>query len=199
MTAIEAVERVASAAGLAFVAAPSRVAKVRAARTLQQVAADRRGVADLPRRAAEQRLGHGRKPARNRVVVCDVRVARERADAHDVAAHLDRGERQPRDVDHARGPFDVGLHQVDERRAARVEARRTGRGERAGIPARRRGDELERAHHAAPRAAATAATMFGYAPQRQMLPLIASRISSSVRACPSARTPTAERICPGVQ
>ncbi len=39
-----------------------------------------------------------------------------------------------------------------------------------------------------------AATMLGYAPQRQMLPLISSRISSAVFALPSASSPTAEQI-----
>ena len=48
-------------------------------------------------------------------------------------------------------------------------------------------------------ACSIAATMFGYAPQRQMLPLISSRISSAVFALPSAMSPTAEQICPGVQ
>jgi hypothetical protein len=41
--------------------------------------------------------------------------------------------------------------------------------------------------------------MLGYAPQRQMLPLISSRISSAVLALLSAISPTAEQICPEVQ
>jgi hypothetical protein len=41
--------------------------------------------------------------------------------------------------------------------------------------------------------------MLGYAPHRQMLPLINSRISSAVLAFPSAIKPAAEQICPGVQ
>jgi hypothetical protein len=36
--------------------------------------------------------------------------------------------------------------------------------------------------------------MLGYAPQRQMLPLINSRISSAVFALPSFIKPTAEQI-----
>ena len=37
--------------------------------------------------------------------------------------------------------------------------------------------------------------MFGYAPHRQMLPLISSRIWSAVFALPSAIRPAAEQIC----
>ena len=44
-----------------------------------------------------------------------------------------------------------------------------------------------------------AATMLRYAPQRQMLPLINSRISSGVLARPSLIRPIAEQIWPGVQ
>ena len=36
--------------------------------------------------------------------------------------------------------------------------------------------------------------MLGYAPQRQMLPLISSRISSAVFALPSSISPTADRF-----
>jgi len=44
-----------------------------------------------------------------------------------------------------------------------------------------------------------AATMPTYAPQRQMLPLISSRISSPVLALPSPIRPTPEQSCPEVQ
>jgi hypothetical protein len=41
--------------------------------------------------------------------------------------------------------------------------------------------------------------MFGYAAQRQILPLIHSAISASSPACPSFSTATADMIWPGVQ
>jgi hypothetical protein len=41
--------------------------------------------------------------------------------------------------------------------------------------------------------------MFGYAAQRQMLPLMNSAISSSEPALPSSSSLTADMICPGVQ
>jgi hypothetical protein len=48
-------------------------------------------------------------------------------------------------------------------------------------------------------AVATAVTMLVYAPQRQMLPLIYSRISAGEPACPSAIHPTPDMIWPDVQ
>ena len=50
-----------------------------------------------------------------------------------------------------------------------------------------------------PLASRTAATMPLYAPQRQRLPLIHSRISASLPAWPSSMHATAEQIWPGVQ
>src|SRR5207237_7007654 len=63
-------------------------------------------------------------------------------------------------------------------------------------------DVLEGSHrYSLPRPATSriAATMFGYAPQRQRLPLMNSRISSSEPARPSCSSATADMICPGVQ
>ncbi len=48
-------------------------------------------------------------------------------------------------------------------------------------------------------ASSIAATMFTYAPQRQMLPLIHSRISSGDPAWPSSMSAVADMIWPGVQ
>src|SRR4051794_33641786 len=44
-----------------------------------------------------------------------------------------------------------------------------------------------------------AETMFGYAPQRQMLPLIHSLIVAEDPVWPSAMHPTPDMICPDVQ
>jgi hypothetical protein len=72
------------------------------------------------------------------------------------------------------------LHQVDKIRAACKEFRATHCPE---VKRFRRSDcplVLKRSHADTPLATArTAATMFGYAPHRQMLPLMRSQISSS--------------------
>src|SRR6185295_734750 len=84
---------------------------------------------------------------------------------------------EPVDVHDRGGPFDVLAHEIYQRRSA-------GEKERS---ARRRGNcrvivfcpkKLKRNHHAFRTTSSIAATMPGYAPQRQMLPLIHSRISS---------------------
>src|SRR5579884_4269908 len=118
---------------------------------------------------------------------------------------------EPAYVDEELGRLDPESHEIDEIRAAAEE-----------LGLRLVGDERDRARgivralvaerpHA--RAASrTAATMFTYAPQRQRLPLMRSRISSSVSstapsgvtalgrpAATSSRRATAEQIWPGVQ
>ena len=70
------------APGVALVAGAGDVVEVGAARPLQQIAADRRGVAKLRRRAGQQRLGDRRKAPGESRVVREVGVADERADAH---------------------------------------------------------------------------------------------------------------------
>ena len=79
----------------------------------------RRHVAQLRRRAGEERLGStdsARAPAgRTRRRCCA--PARRCAAAVGQLRRSSR-ERQPRDVDEARGPLDVELHQVDQVRAA---------------------------------------------------------------------------------
>ena len=117
-----------------------------------------------------------------------------------IRCHVDRCERQTADVDERRRSCDVELDQIDDVGTARQErgvgqcrdcSDRVVRSLRTRIG--------ERAHQVRPAAALTAATILVYAPQRQMLPLMYSRISASERVRPSAIKPTAEHICPGVQ
>jgi hypothetical protein len=86
------------------------------------------------------------------------------------------------------------------RRPSRVPAeprrRRKWASGRAPYPRRSRGNGYSPDRPATSR---IAATMFGYAPHRQRLPLMNSRISSSDPALPSSSSATADMICPGVQ
>src|SRR5438445_606813 len=150
-------------------------------------------------------------------MVGGVAVACGGADANAAAALLDGRQRQACHVDEVRGPLHAGLHEVHEVGAAAEELRvglaRDGGHGGARVAGARVG---ERPHAGLPAAARTAATMLGYAPHRHRLPLMRSRISSSVSAAgPSTRTSavaalaapsrasrrsaTAEQICPGVQ
>ena len=133
-------------------------------------------------------------------MIGEVGIRHERADADAAVRCLfNLVQRQTRNIDQSRGAFDIFLHQVDQIGAACDELRsRIGR----HLP-HRVGDVVGSCvleiDHDFSIACWIAATMFGYAPQRQMLPLISSRISSAVFALPSAMSPTAEQICPGVQ
>src|SRR5260370_37798279 len=112
---------------------------------------------------------------------------------------LDSLERQPRDVDQARWAFDILLHQVDQVGAARDELRRRI----SGHLAHRIGDVVRASvleiDHDRPIACWIAATVLGYAPQRQILPLMSSRISPALFALPSALSAAAARLRPGVR
>src|SRR5947209_18514832 len=97
-----------------------------------------------------------------------------------------------RNIDQPGGTFHVLLHQVDEVGTARNEF-----GVRIGSDPSHRvrnviGPCLLKADHACSIACWIAATMLGYAPHRQILPLMSSRISSALFALPSAIRPAAE-------
>ena len=198
--AVEAADGRAARAGLAFVAGRRNVVEVGAARALQEVAADRRHVAQLLRGAGQQRARQHRIAPLHHWVIGKIGVAHERPDAKAAACGLlDLVERKPGDVDQLRRPLDVHLHQVDQIGAAGDEFRPRARGHLAhGVGDIRRTRILE-VDHDCPIACWIAATMLVYAPQRQMLPLISSRICSGVFALPSAISPAAEQIWPGVQ
>ena len=70
------------APGRALVAGAGDVIEISAARPLQEIAADRRGVAKLRGRSGQQRLGDRRKAPGESPIVREVGVADERADAH---------------------------------------------------------------------------------------------------------------------
>ena len=112
---------------------------------------------------------------------------------------LDRVVGEARDVDEPQRLGHAELHQVDEVRAAAEERRAVGGGgdRRGGVAGPLVGERLQDA------TSWIAATMFGYAPQRQRLPLMRSRISGASSGAPSASAsasiPTAEHSWPGVQ
>ncbi len=111
-----------------------------------------------------------------------VRIAYERPDSHAVFMLLDVPQRQTIDVDKVRRTLHSHLHQIQKIRPASDKAHV---GTLAVTPDclinRRRASVRERSHPLLPRyACRMAATIPSYAPQRQMFPLIRSRISSSV-------------------
>ncbi len=79
-TAIHAVDRRTTGAGLALVARHRRVAEIHAARPLQQVAGSRRHVSNLHRRAAQDRFGKNSVVFAHQRVLGEVGVANDRAD-----------------------------------------------------------------------------------------------------------------------
>ena len=122
--AVEAVDGRAAAAGLALVAGRRDVVEIEAARALQEVAAGRRHVAQLLRRAGQDRARQQRIALLDQRVVGEVGVRHQRADAQAAARRLlDAVERQPRDVDQPRRALDIVLHQVDQVGAAGDELR----------------------------------------------------------------------------
>src|SRR5262245_44096328 len=98
-----------------------------------------------------------------------------------VSGLFDLPERQPADVDQAIRVLDLELHQVEQVRAPADELRAghcSGRNRACGVG---RAFVCKLSHALAPLAASRMASMmFGYAQQRQTLPLIRSRSSVSV-------------------
>src|SRR5262249_6050944 len=127
-------------------------------------------------------------------------VAYERPDTQATGRRaLDLLQRQPRDVDHLRRPFDIHLHQIDQISTAGDEFRVWVASDLAHRVPNVVGTRIMEVNHDRPITCSIAATMLVSAPQRQILPLMSSRISSAVFALPSAISPAAEQICPGVQ
>jgi hypothetical protein len=164
-----AVERRAAAARFALVAARGGVAEIRTPRPLEQVAPDRRGIADLRAGGLLERLRH-RGPARaDRGMGRDLCHGRERADA---GAGLRREDRavlgtQVEDLHQPRGCGHVEPHEVHQIGASR-EVLRAGPGAEApgGVGGVGRAFEAEGAHRRGSRAmaaepASTASTMSG--------------------------------------
>ena len=123
--AVDALDRRAAAAGLAFVAGRRGVIEIEAARALQEIAAGRRHVAQLLRGAGQDRAREQRIALLDQRVVGEVGVRHERADAQAAVRRLLDGlQRQPRDVDQPRRALDIVFHQVDQVGAAGDELRR---------------------------------------------------------------------------
>jgi selenophosphate synthetase-related protein len=108
MHAREPVESSAARAGDALIALhDGEVAKVGAARSLREVAADRRHVAKLRGRAREQCLRQDGQRRADGGVLGEVAVLHERADADLRGRDVDRTPRQPADIDERSGRLDA--------------------------------------------------------------------------------------------
>ena len=108
-------------------------------------------------------------------------------------------DRLPKGLDESLGPQDTVLEHQVELGCPSGEVLRAWVGADKGDRTRDvvGADVCQRGRRHSSSSAATsriAATIFGYAPQRQMLPLMNSRISSSDRARPSARSATPDII-----
>ena len=102
--------------GIALIAGTCDVVEVGAARPLQEIAADRGGVAKLRRRSGQQRLGDRRKASGESPVVSEVGIADQRSDPHAaVGKVLDLVEvGKMADVDKPARAGNAALHQVQE-------------------------------------------------------------------------------------
>ena len=122
--AVDAIDRRAAAAGLAFVTRRRDVIEIETPRALQQVAARRCHVAQLLRCAGQDRARQQRISFLDQRVIGEVAVRYECTDAQAaVRGVLNRLERQTRDVDQPHRALDVIFHQVDEVGAACDELR----------------------------------------------------------------------------
>ena len=88
MKPVVAAVGVAAGAGIAFVAGARGIVKIRAARSLQEVAADGRGIAKLRGGAGQKRLGDRRKAPREIAIMGEIGIANQRPDAHAAVGQL---------------------------------------------------------------------------------------------------------------
>ena len=107
---------VAARTGIALIAGTCDVVEVSATRPLQEIAADRRGVAQLRRCAGQQRLGDRRKAPGKIPVASKLGVADQRADPHaavgKVVDAIEVGEMA--DVDQPVRAGNAAFHQVQK-------------------------------------------------------------------------------------
>ncbi len=145
--------------GIAFIAGTRDVVEVCAARPLQQIAADRGGVAKLRGRAGQKRLGDRRKASGEVAVVSEVGVADERSDPHAaVGKVLDAVEiGKAADVDKPARAANVALHQVQKVGAGGQIGGARFRGSRDGFSNRCRPHVVEGLHATSFRLAASRA------------------------------------------
>ena len=110
--------------GCALVARRHRVVEVKAPRALHEIAPGRCHVAQLLRRAGQDRAREQRISLFDQRVVGEVGVRHQRPDEKAaVQSLLDVLQRQLRDVDQPGRVLDIVLHQVDQIGAARDELR----------------------------------------------------------------------------
>jgi hypothetical protein len=121
---VGAFEGGAAATGLAFIAGRRDVVQIVAARTLEEIAASRRHVAQLCGRAGKDCARDNRIALFDQRMVGKVGIRHQRADPQSPTIGLfDCVERQPRDVDQPRRAFDILLHEIDQVSAAGDEFR----------------------------------------------------------------------------
>ena len=150
---------VAARAGLALIAGAGDIVEVGAARPLQEIAADRGGVAKLRGRSGQQRLGDRRKAPGESPVVGEVSVAHERADPHAaVGKVLDAVEAgKMADVHKPARAGHAALHQVQKVGAGRQIGGARRRSGRNGFTDRCRPHVVEGLHATFLRLAASSA------------------------------------------
>jgi hypothetical protein len=126
---------IATGARLALVAGAGDVVEIGAARSLQQIAADGRGIAKLRRGARQQRLGDRGKGFGETGIVREIGVAHQRADPDAAVGEMfDAVEAgQTRDIDQTAGAGDAALHQVEQIGAGREIGRTRLRRGRDGL------------------------------------------------------------------
>ena len=93
-----------------------RIVEIGASRPLQEIAADRRRVAQLRRGSGQKRFGNGRKALGEIAIVGKIGVADQRADAHAAVGKVfDPVEAgKMRDVDEPIGLRHAALHQIEK-------------------------------------------------------------------------------------
>src|SRR5262249_59064687 len=100
---------------LAFVAGRRCVVEVRAAGGVDEGATRRFHITKLLRGDGHDGGGENRIALLHYWVIGEIGVTYERPDTQATGRRvLDLLQRQPRDVDHLRRPFDIHLHQIDQ-------------------------------------------------------------------------------------
>jgi hypothetical protein len=126
------------------------VAEVPVARSLQQVAADRRGVTNLRSRGVCGRCSQRWVPLSNRRMTRDLSERRQRAEAQSGRIELHATQRiDALQVDDARRSDDAFLHEIEQIHPARLGYRRAAlirRQQRHGFLHRLRIDPLQAVH-----------------------------------------------------
>ena len=138
--------------------------KYGAARPLQDVAGDRRHVADLCGGAREDRLRQHREAVAHDRVPRQLTVGDGRADGDRIIRHVDARQAEMPNIHNGVWRQHVDLHQIDERRATSQKHRARARGHGAGrIRRARQPFKGEGVHDRTSFASTclTAATMFG--------------------------------------